>query len=579
VVTAALLLWAVRGHRESPPRAPVATHGRTEIAVLPFQNLSAAGPHAYFAGGSHDELLTQLAKVASLKTISRTSVMGYANTTKPLKEIATELGVGSIVEGSVQVEGQRLRVNVQLIDAATDEHLWAERYDRTLDDAFAIQSDVAQRVVAAVGAALTGDEGRAIAEAPTANAEAYRLYLQAAENRPASNTREGLEAAQRLFERALALDPDFALAHARLSRIHGAMLWYGYDASPPRIARQLAEAEAALRLAPQLPQAHWAMGLVHYWGHRDYRGALDEFRIALAGMPNDAELWRHVGYVERRLGHWAATDSAYHRALRLDPRNADCPYDLGGNTYLVTRRYADAAHAFDLALALAPHHRLAGVQRGRTYLYWKGDLDTLRSVLAGMPTDADLGGGVSAIATHALMLLYERKADSLLALLPGAHGEGAEMFEPSLYAAWAHRLRGDEHAAHVAFASALKDLATASDAGGFGYYVHAQRGAALAGLGRRAEALKEVRWLRRSRICREDHFDAGPQAGEASAFILVELGESDAALDEIERLLAGPSSTSVHTLRLDPRWDPIREQPRFKALLVKYANPEKWAVR
>src|SRR5207249_7705058 len=195
-------LLILRPDRQAPAPAPAKpVHERSEIAVLPFQNLSAEGPHAYFAGGLHDELLTQLAKVAALKVISRTSVMGYQGTSKPLKQIANELGVGSVVEGSVQVAGERLRVTVQLIDAATDEHLWAERYDRTLDDAFAIQSEVAQKIVTAVGAALTRAEQGSLTAAPTTNAEAYRLYLQGREywNRP-GQLRQNCEIAQQLYE-------------------------------------------------------------------------------------------------------------------------------------------------------------------------------------------------------------------------------------------------------------------------------------------------------------------------------------------------------------------------------------------
>ena len=215
--------------------AAEAAHPRTAIAVLPPQNLSAAGPNAYFAGGLHDELLTQLSKVASLKVIRRTSVMGYQATTKPLRQIADELGVGSIVEGSVQVVNGRLRVNVQLIDAATDQHLWAERYDRTLDDAFAIQSEVAQKIVAAVGAALSGDEQGRITTAPTANAEAYRLYLQGRGlQRLPGMLAPNLKAAQLAYERALTLDPAFALAHAALSHVHGRMYWFRYDATEAR---------------------------------------------------------------------------------------------------------------------------------------------------------------------------------------------------------------------------------------------------------------------------------------------------------------------------------------------------------
>jgi serine/threonine-protein kinase len=281
------------------------------------------------------------------------------------------------------------------------------------------------------------------------------------------------------------------------------------------------------------------------------------------------------------LGNWAAVDSAYQRAVQLDPRDADLPGDLGGNTYVNLRRYADAVRAYNQALALAPDLGYAAVAKGMTYVAWKGDLDTLRSALSNIPKDADLGGGATVAGTRALLLLYERKADSLLVLVRDCRGgasEFDELFQPALYSAWAHRLRGEEQAASAAFASALRILATASDDGQDGWRVHALRGAALAGLGRRAEALREVRWLQESSVCRDDQFASGPLAQDARAFILAQLGEADAAVDEIERGLRSPVGVStVHTLRLDPRWDPIRNHPRFKALLVKYANPERSA--
>ncbi|MCH7683985.1 MAG: protein kinase [Gemmatimonadetes bacterium] len=550
---------------------------RTAIAVLPFQNLSAEGPYAYFASGLHDELLSQLAKVAALKVISRTSVMGYAGTNlPPLRQIASELGVGSIVEGSVQIVGDRLRVIVQLIDAATDEHLWSQTYDRTLDDAFAIQSDVAQRVVAAVGATLGGSEQLSLAEAPTANAEAYRLYLQGREyfRRPGF-LRQNWEIAQQLYERALALDSGFTLAHAALSRVHGLMWLVRYDPAPERLARQREEAETALRLAPDLPQAHIAMGQVHYIGRGDWQAALEEYGIALQALPNDGELWGLVGYARRRLGNWDEVDAAFEKSAQLDPRNANLFYDIGGITYQLTRRYADAIGAFNRALTLAPDLHAAAVFKGLVYLNWKGELDTLRAVLEQLPSDAALGGFGTAREQRVVLLLRERNPDSLLALLGSARDavfEGYAFFLPtSLYAAWAHELRGDDVAAHAAFDSArvLLDsvLAVLPD----DWRVHAARGLALAGLGRRQEALREARWLQQSVVYREDAYDSRLVA-EERARILAQAGEVDAALDEIEQLLAGPGFLSVHTLRLDPRWDPIREHPRFQALLAKYEN-------
>ena len=575
VVVAVGALLILRPGRQAPTPAK-SVHARSEIAVLPFQNLSGEGPHAYFAGGLHDELLTQLAKVAALKVISRTSVMGYQGTSKPLRQIADELRVGSVVEGSVQVVGERLRVNVQLIDAATDEHLWAERYDRMLDDAFAIQSEVAQRIVVAVGAALTSTEQGRLTAAPTANAEAYRLYLQGREywTRPGYD-RQDRETAQQLYERALALDPDFALAHAALSQVHGQMFWWRYDPSAARAARQREEAEAALRLAPDLPQAHVAMGLAHYWGRHDYRRGLDEFAIALKGLPNDAELWRWIGGVHRRQGNWNEVLAAFERAAQLNPRDATLFYDLGGLTYELMHRYADAVRAHDRALSLAPDLHIAAVYRGWTYVRWQGQLDTLRAVLSRLPRNAELGSQGDVAAHRAALLLWERNADSLLQMLQIARVDvfvGSGFYLPSdLYAAWAGQLRGDHAAARAAFDSARVRLDSALGQLPEDGRVHYARGLALAGLGRRDEALREARWLQQSVIYREDAY-GGPSVAEDRALILAQAGDPEAALDEIERLLAGPSWLSVHTLRLDPRWDPIRDHPRFNALLAKYGS-------
>ncbi len=502
--------------------------------------------------------------------------MEYATRTKALREIAGELGVGSVVEGSVQIVGDRLRVNVQLIDATTDEHLWAESYDRTLDDAFAIQSDVAQRVVAAVGATLGGFEQQSLAEAPTANAEAYRFYLQGREydTRP-GDLEQNLEAAQQLYERAVALDPSFALARAALSEVHGWMYWWRYDPSPARAARQLEEAEAALRLAPDLPQAHVAMGRAHYIGRRDWRGALDEFAIALQGLPNDADLWERIGWAHRRLGNWNEVLSAFEKATQLNPRDASLFFDVGAFTFFTMHRYAEAVRALDRALILAPDLHGAAVLKGRTYVLWQGQLDTLRAALSRIPGDAELGSQGTRSAQHVALLHWERRADSLLQALMAANVsvfEGTEFFLPrSLYAGWAHHLRGDRPATRAAFDSARVLLDSVIKELPDDWRVHAARGLALAGLGRRGEALREARWLQQSVVYRADAF-SGPVLAEDRAHILAQAGEADAALDEIERLLAGPSWLSVHTLRLDPRWDPIRSHPRFQALLAEYEN-------
>jgi serine/threonine-protein kinase len=575
VVGAWLLLRSE--HRAPPTPAGESEHARTEIAVLPFQNLSADAQHEYFAGGLQDELLTQLSQVASLKVISRTSVMGYRGSNKPLKTIAAELGVGSVVEGSVQVAGKRLRVTVQLIDAATDEHLWAQHYDRKLDDAFAIQSEVARKIVTAVGAVLTESEQGRLGSPPTANAEAYRLYLQGLEywNRPGLSRENWLTAAQ-LFERAVKLDPKFALAHAELSLVHGGMFWLQYV--PPsqraeRKASQRAEAEEALRLSPDLPQAHLAMGVSYFYGALDFDRALRELAIAQQGLPNDADLWRWISVVQRRRGHVDEAIAAFEKASQLNPRDADTDFDMGGRTYKFARRYGEAIRTFEKALELAPDLYVAMIERGQTYVLWKGQLDTLDAALARIPVDADVGPYGSLELQRADLLLLDRNADGLLQL-PQVVQNG--MFERrnslapgSLYAAWAHQLRGESEAARASFQLAWARMDSLRTRTPDDWRVHASTGLALAGLGRRAEAEREAEWLKQTLSYRNDAID-GPDLAEARAQILAETGDAPPALDQIERLLSRPAFFSTWSMRLDPRWDPIRKQPRFQALIERY---------
>jgi TolB-like protein/DNA-binding SARP family transcriptional activator len=558
----------LRSRGEEMPAYP-----RTALALLPFRNLSVDTAHAYFTGGLHDELLTQLSKVAALSVRGRTSVMSYAGTSKPIRQIAEELQVGTLLDASVQVVGERLRVSVQLIDAATENHIWAERYDGTVGEAFVIQSDIAQRVAVAVGAALSRGEQRAVAAAPTMSTEAYLFYLQGREYLHGSRTQRDLESAQQLFRRALLLDSTFALAHADLSEVHGLLYWLWYDRSPARAAAQHSEAEAARRLAPNLPQAHRSLGLWHYWGRREYAAALAELDTALRGLPNDAKLITLIGAVNRRLGNWNEAYAAFERATELDPRDQGVLLDLG-HSFLSTRRYADAILAYDRALALAPDTDRAGIAKGLAFVLWHGQLDTLRTALERIITGDDLGAGLSAARVRAHLLLWERDADRLLRHVENIRGRpvaGDAYFYPkALYAAWAHRLRGDSAAARRAFHSARLSIDSMLPEGQDDRRVHVARGLALAGLGLHAEAIREARWLEHTPIYRDDaHW--GPVVAEQRAQILAQAGQADVALDAIEHLLRGNSHLTVHSLRLDPLWDPLRGHPRFRALVAKHS--------
>ena len=563
----------------SPPGSarPAVAYARTAIAVLPFRNLSPDEANSYFAAGLHDELLTQLAKVATLSVRGRTSVQGYRDTSISFRELAAELAVGSVLEGSVQVVGQRLAVNVYLIDARTGEQLWAERYAGTLDDAFAIQSDVTQKIVAAVGGTLGVSEQALLARAPTATAEAYRLYMQGRQYwwRPGWE-RENMATAQQLYERALRVDPDFALAHAAMSQIHALMYWVRYEPSAARANAAITEAETSLRLAPDLPQAHMAMGNAYYYIRMDYQRALDEFAIALRGLPNSAELWTWIGWVNRRLGNWDQVFDAFAKAVQLEPRDPNLFYSLAGDSYRVTHRYARAVEAYDRALTLQPDFHGAAIRKGQVYLLWQGNLDTLRAVLNRVPRDerqyVDIGTGT---VQRLQFLLLTRQPDSLLAQVGSTRARAfhsQDLYLPtSLFAAWAHQLRGDEPAARSMFAAAQVFMDSVLRILPDDWRVHAARGLALAGASRSEEALREARWLQQSVVYRQDAY-LGPLVAEERARVLAQAGDPGAALDEIERLLANPSWLSVHTLRLDPRWDALREHPRFKALLAKYSE-------
>jgi TolB-like protein/DNA-binding SARP family transcriptional activator len=569
-----VLAGAVGGEHWLRSRAADAAP-RTAVAVLPFRNLSADSTYAFFAGGLHDELLTQLAKVASLRVVGRTSVRGYEETSKPLRQIGEELAVGSIVEASVQVVGNRLRVTVQLLDPVTQAQLWAERYDRTPDDAFAVQSDIAQRIVAAVGATLTSAEAGAIAAVPTQNAEAYQFYLQGREyHRRPGVRRQNLLIAQQLYERALALDPGFAMAHAAVSYVHLAMYDVRYDRSSTRLELARREADTALRLAPDLPQAHLAAG-VRYRRPGTYREALDEFNLGLRGAPNDAELWTWIGRVHRNLGNWDSAVAAFDHAGRLDPRDANLFHTIG-DTYHYLRRYREAIEAYRHALVFAPDLVQPRLSLAWSYFLWKGELDTLRAVLQHLPLDGDPGSGGGPIRDQRLvLLLWERRPDSLLSLLrvmrPAVGASAEASISLAFWAAQAHSLRGDTAAARARFDSAVVLLDVEQRAHPDDRGLHAARGLALAALGRRADALDEARWLERFDSYPADRYGSG--TGDVRAQIMAQVGETGAALALIDQLLARPSLFSVHELRLNPDFDSIRKDPRYQALLVKYANP------
>jgi len=562
------------GDQQEASIFPDAPDGRPSVAALPWLNRSGKEEDAYFTDGIHDEILTRMAKVRGLRVISRQSVMQFRDSQMTAGEIAAELGVRYILEGGLLRAGDSVRLNVQLVDAQTDDNAWAASYDRYLSVAnlLSIQAEVAQAIADTLRATVTPEEQVELGRIGTDDLEAYNFYLQGRgyDQRPGYRE-DDFRAAEALYERAVALDPEFAHAHAALSRVHGSMGWERFDPTPERFEAQRAEAEEALRLQPDLPLAHAAIGWVHYV-RGNYRQALEEYEIAREGMPNDAEIVSRIGYTHRRLGNWPDVYSAFEEASRLNPRNANLFYDLGGHSFGATRRYADAVRAYDRASSLAPDLYDAAIQRGLVYVHWQGQLDTLRTIISGLPRELHLPEIELARVNFAL---WDRDPDRVLRLLesvPAPVFETQVAYLPkSLYSGWAHQLRGDESAALAAFDSARVLLEPLPPDNPNDERILVALGYVYAGLGQPMDA--EGRAADAVRL-RQEEGDALSRLRtlEAAARILAQAGLADQALVHLETIMATDSPVSVHTLSLDPLLDPIRNHPRFQALLERYGG-------
>jgi tetratricopeptide (TPR) repeat protein len=575
VVAGVALTWVGRPSEDSSPRPRPSEGNEPRIALLPCAVRSLSPEDSIRAEGLHDQILFRLQGISSLLTIGRTSVLRFAHDPPPVPEIAGLLDVGFVGECSIfkDPDQSRMQITFRLLDAGGVQ-LLARNYDRdlTLDDFYDVLKDIPQQVANEVGAFLSPAEEERLAARPTESQEAWYAYLQGEEYRLRPGyERQNLEIAQQFFERAIARDPRFALAYASLSQVHGQIYWFEYDPFPARLERTREAAEEAIRLAPDLPQARWALGSVYY-RERDYHRALEELTAAAEELPGSAELRKDVGYTHRHLGNWDDALATLERTAVLDPRDADLFYDLGGNTFWVLHRHQDAIDALDQALELAPDLWVARLIKARVYLEWRGQIDSLRSVLEHGPDDYGPEGSKG--LWRARLALWEREPDSLLTALGTPRAvtfEAQVAYEPGLlYAAWAHQLREEGDDAARAFASALAQLDSALQELPDDWRVHASRGLALAGVGQAEEARLEADWLTQS-IAYRDAVDR-PALIEARAMIFAQAGFAEAALAELGSLLPGPSWAGVHTVRLDPRYDPIRGDPRFQALLEEYAD-------
>src|SRR5256712_6195422 len=361
------------------PRA-IARKIDKSIAVLPFENLSDDKENAYFADGIQDDVLTNLSKIGDLKVISRTSVMPYRVKGSNVREIGKALGVATILEGSVRRIGNRVRVNVQLINTANDEHIWAEDYDRDLTDVFAIQTDLAKKIAGELQAKLSPAEKAQMERKPTENGEAYLAFVQAQNLACAVEDFEKLKQSEQLYERAIQLDPNFALAVARLSLLQS-WLVHTFDRTPERREKARTLAERALRLQPDLPEAHLAVGFSYYYGDNNYDAALREFEIAQRGLPNESEAYLAIGAIQRRQGKWTESTVNLEKAASLNPKDSWPLQNLADN-YQVLRNFDAANKTIDRGLNMNPDGVGLWETKSKLAIAEKGDFSVAEKAFA-----------------------------------------------------------------------------------------------------------------------------------------------------------------------------------------------------
>jgi TolB-like protein/Flp pilus assembly protein TadD len=537
------------------------------IAVLPFENLSDERENAYFADGIQDDVLTNLSKIGDLKVISRTSVMPYRGKGSNVREIGKALGVGAILEGSVRRMGNRVRVNVQLINADTDEHMWAEDYDRDLTDVFAIQTDLAQQIVRELQAKLSPMEKAQIERRPTENGEAYLAFMQGHEifYRP-DKFRSNTEKAEQLFDEATKLDPNFAGAFAALARVHE-WTYRDFDPTPARKEKARVAAETAIRLQPELPEAHLAMGFYYYYCERDYQGALKEFAIAKLSLPNSPEVYMAIGAIERRQGKWKESTANLERASSLSPKDAWVLQNLADN-YYANKNFEAAEKIFDRAIEAAPQSLGPRAEKANLAVAWKGDLSVMEKELTQMPAGVDPDGLVT--FSRVQLLLLQRKFPDAIALVKQSpqdvfhYDKPREFFEGAIYT-----FLNDKEKAVSAFKRARPIAEKALREGSNDASRHVVLGMILAGLGEKELAISEGKRAVELLPESEDALD-GPKTTVALAQIYAWTGENDQALQILERSLSTPNGITIPFLRLDPMWDPLRSDPRFQALIDRY---------
>jgi TolB-like protein len=562
-VAATFLLWFQIAPRKYPLSARTPGSERKSIAVLPFENLSEDKANAYFADGMQDEIITRLAKIGDLKVISRSSTLRYRTKGENIAEIARQLGVAHLVEGSVQKIGDRVRINVQLIEAQSDEHLWADLYDRNLTDIFAVQSEVATAIAKSLRAKLSGREQNAVAEKPTDNLAAYDAYLRGLDffSRP-GDTPENEKQAAALFEEAVRLDPQFAQAWAALARADAGIYFLQFDVTPARKEAARRAAETATRLAPAATETLLANAYYRYHAERDYNGARELFEKLERELPSSSEVLEALAKIARRQSRWKESLRLWEQAAKLNPRDARLFMDHAW-TFSALREYSAAEGMINQALAIAPGD--PQLLFNKAYLYQTiGSLVEARAVLEKIPATEKSD---DLTTMRVVQLTLERRFEEAARLLEQKQPNEAGYDHQWL--GWLRSLTGDMDGARTAYLEAKARLTIREQQQPHNYGAVGTLALCEAGLGNKEAALRDGERAMSLMPASEDPM-FGPKSEETLAAVEAQVGEAERAIVRIERLLVTPYGAFPLTqasLRLDPIWDPLRQHPRFKAIV------------
>jgi TolB-like protein len=547
------------------------------IAVLPFLNMSADPQNAFFADGIQDDILTSLSRIKELRVISRTSVRGYrgGKETHNSREIGRTLGVTNILEGSVRREGNRIVVTVQLIDATKDRHLWANRYDRTLADSLGLQGELASEIANELRVTLSADEKARVVTKPTQNEGAYVIYLRATQiARNPDTLLEDFKRAEQLYSEAIALDPNFALAHAQLASTRAQVFHY-YEPTEEWKTKARSEAELAVRLQPNLAEAHLALGQCIYWIDGDFALALQEFQLVLKFSPNNAEARSLTAAITRRQGKWQEGLDLYEQAQRLDPQNANIVRNLLF-TAMGMRRWEEASRWAEKFRAMAPASLVAKFQTGYADFWWKGETRLLKSLVEDVPAGTDPDGTVTTTRWDVAMIERDYAgARKILEASPLTELSytNAGVTPKNFLIGLCLLAQGDKDGAQKffelgrpIFESQVKEAPESAER-------HANLGWCYAFMGRKQDAIREGLRAVELKPESKDALDGALMNGYL-ALIYARCGENDFAFPLLERLLRTPGavdstdcSITVNDLKFRWEWDPIRNDPRFQKLL------------